>query len=318
VAGNFYYCWYMTRRQALTNTDERLYQFTSLFQSDALDDFNRMNLLPSLGVSLETFLSLRRSVWSDDDFYSDRFRDQRHQMVLYLTSNGYARPSLIGDIVRSIMIGEAGVDDTTSPEHRNLGWPLDLANTVLRAVARGVTGHLMWIAVGDKELEVHGCAVLKSLRQLVTEVLLSADSTCADRHSRSLRGTLGKVLDSVTEPGDNLSRGLLLADKSLYLWLEMLAESGVDLDLYGKLERSLLYSDKDRHFDIIEPWQGCDNLGPRTRLIAFQYGSKPEDWKLCWAEATDVFVGEFWQRIENDTPAMPGSWVDYDEEYDEN
>jgi hypothetical protein len=44
------------------------------------------------------------------------------------------------------------------------------------------------------------------------------------------------------------------------------------------------------------------------RVIGFAYGHSPEDWNIWLAEASDAFVGQFWDIIERPVEVMPGAW----------
>lgn len=94
--------------------------------------------------------------------------------------------------------------------------------------------------------------------------------------------------------------------KALSTWMEDLAEAGLDLQEYFRIELSAC--------------RGADmQLRPGTRLLEFgpspvvlNYGDNPQDWMFEWDPCAEGEVGEFWNMIE--FPPMPGAWVDEDPE----
>ncbi|KAI1111388.1 hypothetical protein F5Y14DRAFT_454037 [Nemania sp. NC0429] len=99
------------------------------------------------------------------------------------------------------------------------------------------------------------------------------------------------------------------------VWLETLKENGIDLAEYGRRELEILHREEANR-DWYAPAMLPRNLdqeytyyGAVFRLVGFQYGPNPEDWKIYVSEATDMFAGEFWEMVENPLPTVPGSWV---------
>ncbi len=85
-------------------------------------------------------------------------------------------------------------------------------------------------------------------------------------------------------------------------WLMELREVGKDLEVFGQAELIALR----------------DSGGARSGWKGFTVGPRPEDWHLIWEWDPDVeeLVGDFWEWIENPPLAMPGSWVDDDDDLD--
>lgn len=113
-------------------------------------------------------------------------------------------------------------------------------------------------------------------------------------------------------------------ERIIVAWLEDLYKSGIDLAEYGRNEKCCQLSDSkhaatgvfpsvfahtDGVFGIFDDYTLLRSL----RLVNFQYGRLPTDWKFWWAEPSDTFAGDFWRLIELDstTAAMsvPGAWV---------
>jgi hypothetical protein len=105
---------------------------------------------------------------------------------------------------------------------------------------------------------------------------------------------------------------------ALLAWLEVLKNFGVDLEAYGRKEASILSRE-----DI--EWSGREIFlyrrdaynaynayyhpyGLYLRLIGFEFGPNPEDWKFWFSDPTDQLVGDFWDMVEHPERSMPGAW----------
>jgi hypothetical protein len=99
---------------------------------------------------------------------------------------------------------------------------------------------------------------------------------------------------------------------ALLAWLEVLKNFGVDLEAYGRKESSILSRE-----DV--EWPGREILlyrkgayyrrcGLYLRLIGFEFGPNPEDWKFWFSDPTDQLVGEFWDMVEHPERRTPGAW----------
>ncbi|KPM44816.1 hypothetical protein AK830_g1758 [Neonectria ditissima] len=95
------------------------------------------------------------------------------------------------------------------------------------------------------------------------------------------------------------------------MWLEDLMEAGVDLEVYGQLEEIAL---KDQTYLGTDFILGLSYIaGPY--VVSFQYGPRPEDWKIGYDPCVEEYAGTFWKAlvIERRTREMmprqmPGSW----------
>ena len=98
---------------------------------------------------------------------------------------------------------------------------------------------------------------------------------------------------------------------SMNLWISALSDSGVDLTKYGQRER-LIWNSADilkcRHDDPRDPFS--DYYFGQRRLISFDYGPSPKNWKLWENEPTDEFAGDFWLMLDRKEEIMPGTWID--------
>ncbi|KAH9894487.1 hypothetical protein F4778DRAFT_794537 [Xylariomycetidae sp. FL2044] len=131
--------------------------------------------------------------------------------------------------------------------------------------------------------------------------------------STALIAFLAAVGDSALERHEE-KRRIGRVNRSLWLWLKTLKQSGVDLEKYGHREDRILrrelsdgsgldlwYYSEDPHWEYY-----FANL----RLLGFKFGPEPEDWSLYWSEPRDAYAGDFWQLIEDPPLQLPGAWVD--------
>jgi hypothetical protein len=88
------------------------------------------------------------------------------------------------------------------------------------------------------------------------------------------------------------------------MWMEDLAEAGLDLQEYFRIELSAC-----RGTDM-QLRSGTRLLEFGPSLVVLNYGENPQDWMFEWDPCVEGEVGEFWNMIE--LPPMPGAWVDED------
>ncbi|KAI3322787.1 hypothetical protein HD806DRAFT_114696 [Xylariaceae sp. AK1471] len=101
---------------------------------------------------------------------------------------------------------------------------------------------------------------------------------------------------------------------TLIWWLEDLAACQVDLMRYGRRERRIFL----RNEKLKQAWYYCGSrveheqspisiFEDKVRLVDFDYGAKPSDWRLHWDTEIERYVGDFWSSVENLLPHSPGS-----------
>lgn len=90
------------------------------------------------------------------------------------------------------------------------------------------------------------------------------------------------------------------------LWLCALQEAGVDLYEYGRREKEILVSSQN-NIGTQDHWDYSEKI----RLITFDFGSEPEDWKLYFTEE-NIFTQllKFWDMVDHPERALPGAWLD--------
>ncbi|KAI1754568.1 hypothetical protein F4782DRAFT_544855 [Xylaria castorea] len=92
---------------------------------------------------------------------------------------------------------------------------------------------------------------------------------------------------------------------TLTWWLEDLAACQVNLIEYGRRERRIFL--RNEKLKRAYYYCGCrieDEKSPEytfedmIRLIDFEYGAKPSDWRLHWDAEIERYVGDFWNFVE--------------------
>ncbi|KAI9692629.1 MAG: hypothetical protein M1820_009506 [Bogoriella megaspora] len=92
---------------------------------------------------------------------------------------------------------------------------------------------------------------------------------------------------------------------------------GIDIDELVRLERSCRRKGWGSEMFFRRDMRRMAGEILRLRVIGFERGSKPEDWRLWLSNALDEWAGDFWDMIEHPERAMPGAWGK-DEDDDEN
>jgi hypothetical protein len=107
---------------------------------------------------------------------------------------------------------------------------------------------------------------------------------------------------------------------SLRIWLEQLRYSGIDLRRYGRKEKSLWKDPRvNREWKYYEfekkkgMWTG--NIY-RLRLINFNYGPEPGDWRFWIEPVLPSYFMQFWEMVDHPERAMPGAWEEECSVYD--
>ncbi|KAJ3542979.1 hypothetical protein NM208_g3813 [Fusarium decemcellulare] len=97
---------------------------------------------------------------------------------------------------------------------------------------------------------------------------------------------------------------------ALSMWLEDIANAGVDLEEYFLWEASTCRGDTELD-PKIEVQRGTRIPGYGPSLVIVEHGKRPDDWLFEWDPCVEELVGEFWDVVE--TPNIPGAWVEDDE-----
>ncbi len=307
-------------REVRHDIDDTAHHLTQFLRADLLDDMTRFLVLSHSGVSLATFIDIRRSIWPDDEFYAKRFHSHRSQFVEQVLSFGASLPSL-PEVVQFILSNGNELRKRFSELEGSFADDRRLLQNVSRNIASILTRIGDFPAGSAMPLRAR---LLESYQKLVPDILLSTQLFYDDRGVRRIPRCLCDTLVEQLRAMNNcrhlqLSKQIDLAQRAMQFWLEALEAGGVDLELYGELEQPLL--DSYRKEQMTRPLTGTsldrwyeNDIRIKAELIGLQYGPKPRDWKFFWREPTDVFVGEFWRDIEREIPLLPGSWVEDEED----
>lgn len=303
----------MYDRQVRDDTEESALQLRRFAEAEQLDDSQRFNILTHSGASLATFTDVRRSIWPDEEFYAESFHGRRLQFAALVISHGASLPSL-PNVVRSILFDNGrspASDPEVGAEVRLMGMIAGSIVTTLRTLGN-------WPAASEVLLRAR---LWDSYRNLVVEIVSTTDKFYEDHSVRRIPRCL---CNTIVEIPRNLNdyvylgntKQMDLAQRALQVWLELLQEAGVKLSLYGELEKPLLdfYRTTTARRSRESSRRAASERRIKAALIGIQYGPKPHDWMFWWREPTDSFVGEFWKLLEHETPLLPGSWVDDEED----
>jgi hypothetical protein len=105
----------------------------------------------------------------------------------------------------------------------------------------------------------------------------------------------------------------------LRIWLEQLRHSGIDLRRYGRKEKSLWKDPRvNREWKYYEFGENGEWTGnaPRLRLINFNYGPEPGDWRFWIEPVLPSYFMQFWEMVDHPERAMPGAWEEECSVYD--
>ena len=168
--------------------------------------------------------------------------------------------------------------------------------------------------------------IFKELRSLITDFVKGG----SDLHALTLEGqTPMLALLSSCEGACGLIHNkyskhtpIESPPAPLRIWLEQLRYSGIDLRRYGRKEKSLWKDPRvNREWEYLERdkqgwWTG--NVY-RLRLINFNYGPEPGDWRFWIEPVMPNYFIQFWEMVDHPERAMPGAWEEgcsaYDRDY---
>ncbi|KAK4210312.1 hypothetical protein QBC37DRAFT_485485 [Rhypophila decipiens] len=163
---------------------------------------------------------------------------------------------------------------------------------------------------------------------LNVEILVEQDSTVSVEWSPLWALFSGAFMTGYRRIGDWDDRidgaqpTIQMMETALYSvrrWLGLVQACGVDLEVYGTVEKRLISEEqvtKDFEISLEYPiWTKLhcsDRLRGSVRIISLDIGPNPEDWRIWWAFEYEIWAQEFWEMVENTEPelAIPGRWVD--------
>ena len=139
---------------------------------------------------------------------------------------------------------------------------------------------------------------------------LVPNTDLADHYDSPLAAYVGRAAGHRSHSWDRFEREAQSACKS---WLQLLANAGLDLELYGKYESRFLAANR---FQAVWQHFGSHPAIELSRpILALSYGPAISDWYLWLDCPYDQWAGDFWYMLEHDsTTSVPGAWFDEDED----
>jgi hypothetical protein len=324
-----YRCYQVTNEQLLLSLAELLLQYSQnvVTGEDCCDQ--EYDLFPFRGT-LACFQLLQLSL--HPNYYNTSFRSRT--IITMSISHEYRNSP---DVVRAALgiIDSSQVD--IKVEFEELFGVSDIETTLLQCVARRF-GHSVFESP-YKPSRSERCSLLY---RSVTDNLSVPETDIFDENHYPLCGwqaLVGQLIRCGADPNHQVSHGTALicvvfgaftlqssiipplgyalthpdnGRLALLAWLRMLKNSGIDLEAYGRKEASILSRENAE-------WLGREiPLGHlfrsyrlSLRLIGFEFGPNPEDWRFWFSEPTDQLAGEFWDMMEHPERRMPGAWDEF-------
>lgn len=289
---------------------DNIMQLQRLIQREHQNDLLCAVLLRHYEGSGESFNRFRRSVWPDQEYYHSEFHVQRMRVAISLGTGAPITPTQTYRMIQYAL---------SHPEYSMPKLDLSISDnfgtTLLHCLAEAIGCFQGTVqAVEWHELVRH---VLRKASSHETELHLPCRSQGPDYETpfiRLLQGALGCKLFQPIDRRSSTQRCLRNCQAALVLWLSDLQSCGVDLMSYGREEQLFLHQSNSKR-DIRTKLHSCW-YGAPLRLIDFDFGATPHEWRLYWSESTDVFAGEFWSLVEphdntfgaKSLSTMPGSW----------
>lgn len=306
-------------------TEESKPHLKALITHNEVTDQVQMNCLPYLSQDLQSFTDLIARIWSYNEFYSAAFEDQRLALAMSL----FTRPDTTWNshfpAIFQHLCGLSSVADAGSSTFAK----------VLSCITWGL-GNIVWkdedvaskwySAIQDTALRLDKVCVMPEQQLLGNSLLcfpsiklFSTSTPFTDMFLASMMKIPGYREDRKYARQHKIGSRLANCERAVQMWLNILQECAIDLLQYGRQERQRLKDQgngwefriwRDVYYEL--PYPNNPNGAFEIRLIGFEYGRQPGDWKLWWSEPTDGLVGDFWKEMEPEPLCIPGSW---DEEF---
>lgn len=289
------------------------------------DDGLRFALLSGFEGTVDEFARLKSSIWPHDCFYHPDFSQQRMQFAVSIAcakTNATVAPSMLRSVLE--------LDSVRS--QRTLDFRT--CNGFGRTIFHGLADKIVTSAGTQNSADWHRltCDILTHVTDTKVLTQDSAPTYPYGYYKIGRRTALMSLIsESIYTGPQHCRQGLkrpnvfiAFCEKLVLAWLENLYRSGIDLDEYGSNEKCYQLSDTtDNPFilpSVFSHWIGRTGIHDdyclvySLRLINFQYGRLPTDWKFWWNEPSDEFAGDFWHIVELERTravmSVPGAWVD--------
>lgn len=278
-----------------------------------------MICLPSLSKDLNSFTDLIGRTWCYNEFYTTAFEDQRLELAIEFVTRHDTKlqahyPVIFQYLCESCSLANEG---STSKVLSCITWGLgnivwkdqDVASKWYSAIRDTALRLDKGFVMPDQQLLRNYLFWFPSIQ------LFSTPTPFTNMFLVSMMPTPGFIGNAKCTRRHKIVSRLANCERAVQMWLNILQESGIDLLEYGRQEsRRLKKQDHGWEFRIWRdvwhenPYPINPNAAFEVRLIGFEYGRQPEDWKLWWSEPTDGLVGDFWKEMEPEPLCIPGSW----------
>lgn len=273
------------------------------------------------GSSL-SFTNMRCSLWSDQQYYSEAFLEERVQLTNYLISRIGDFRGNHDDYITTIRLALA-------PTAAWAGSQLGLSSSshgcqkLLHALA-GTVGSLRGRRPVEELIGLTTDVVRQSpgLRYLSYAILSEASffTPLLRLIARFFSPRYPFCLQHKALQRGWLTRYIQLCERSIRSWLESLQAAGVDLCRYGWEERQRHVMDDGvtKVFHVMDRCVQTRGMhrhfaSGEIRLISFDFSECPSQWRFWWSEVTDDFAGDFWNLVKEQEISdlkVPGAWVE--------
>lgn len=292
----------------------------ALITKSEINDTVQMICLPYLSQDLKSFTDLIRRCWSYEEFYTAAFEGQRLRLAITLFTHGTTEnshyPAFFQHLCESSYLADAGSITTTK---------------VLSCITWGL-GNVVWrdqdvaskwyTAFRDVALRLDKVLVMPEQQPLGNGLprfrsiqLFSTSTPFTNVFLASMAEIPGYKENPEYARQHKIGSRLAKCERAVRLWLDLLQECGIDLLEYGRQVRKRLKDHENgwtykiwRDVWHEDPYTNNPNGVFDIRLIGFEYGRQPGDWRLWWSEPTDGLVGDFWKEMEPAPLCIPGSW----------
>lgn len=276
-----------------------------------------MSCLTSCWDDLNSFTSLVGRLWPYGEFYTAAFDGRRLRLLSRLFVNMKVNPpspAVFQHLCGSTSFTEEGRSTITKVLSRII-WALgnsvwyspDIASKWYSAI-RDTVLHLDKASLMPEQQ-------LLEIQEIRTIELFPSPKPFTNMFLASMLALPGYMEDLQRARQHKIGSRLANCGRAIQMWLNVLQECGIDLKEYGRQERQRLRDQENGYeFRIYrDVWHESPCLSTQNglfvvRLISFECGRQPGDWKLWWSEPTDGLVGDFWKGIEPEPFCIPGSW----------
>lgn len=292
-------------------------------------DHNNLLAISLLGCwqgTLASFTNTRRSLWPDEEFYSPGFLEQRMRLSAKLALNYVDLGTEGTDLLRIIRLSLEPQGNLTKAL-----MDLSVSDNNGATLLHGLAGNVGLI--GNMNLP-RGHEVVEewiSLSREVIERSLSLDCLCqvsAWSVGPHLETPLLRLIQRSFSPlfplgcqtkgRKSLAKRIQRCESSISSWLECLHVAGVNLREYGREEKRQHHVNSLFVRKEFEVGRGLSSVLQSdwwdwVRLISFDFGESPSQWKFWWSEMTDAFAGQFWDMVAEQEISglkVPGAWVE--------